>query len=82
MQNVYKMEKDRFTPKNLLTSPNGRKYELLARHRIPGSSTYGKFAYCDRIRFEDDSSYLHIFYDENSRAYKKSEECPEFMLKL
>jgi len=69
------------SPIPLLTSPNGRKYELLARARIPGGSTYGKFAYCDRIRFEDDGSYLHIFYDENSRVYKKSEECPEFMFK-
>jgi len=69
------------SPLPLLTSPSGRKYELLARARIPGGDTYGKFAHCDRIQFKDDGSYLHIFYDKNGKVYKKSEECPEFMIK-
>jgi len=64
------------SPLPLLTSPSGRKYELLARARIPGGDTY-----CDRIQFKDDGSYLHIFYDKNGRVYDKSEKCPDFMLK-
>jgi hypothetical protein len=75
------MKKVLSIPKILLTSQKGRKYELLDRHRIPGNDTYGKFPYCDRIRFDDDGSYLHVFYDKNGKVYDKSEECPEFMFK-
>jgi len=60
----------------LLTSPSGRKYQLLARARIPGGD-----AYCDRIRFKDDGSYLHVFYDKNGKVYDKSDKPPEFMFK-
>jgi len=61
---------------DLLTSPNGRKYQLLARARIPGGD-----AYCDRIRFKDDGSYLHVFYDKTGKVYDKSDTPPDFMIK-